>query len=118
MEAIESARPVREAPSRIAAEPATEPCFPVQFDVVTRAHSYRAAAISANALTFVGPDPLLPNWLAELTLAGDFEPLVMLANIKTCEAVNGEHVLTAQPFALAGPVKAHWMHLLEQARGA
>jgi hypothetical protein len=94
-----------------------EEAWPIAFDVTQAQSSFQARTISPNSFELVGKVPLLPNWLADMTLHVEPEAVQMLVNIKKCDPVgDGTYVIVAQPFALGGTVKQQWLGLIERAR--
>jgi len=111
------ATPLPPTTSKIAREPHVAEDWPVAFDVIKGTHPYRACKLAHDQLYFTGPAPLTPNWLVQLQLHIEREAIDMLANIASCERQpDGEYLIAARPFALAGPIKSAWLKLLESTR--
>jgi len=103
-------------PSNVAAERPADGLVPVAFEVTPeRKRRCRARAISSESLVLDGDDELLPNWLIELTLHCQPEPLTMLVNVRSCERTGARYAITVQPFALGGTAKLQWQHLVDAA---
>lgn len=120
MSAFEAASsPAREVKARSAvAKPVSGLVdgWPAEFVVTAKHDVYTAYALSPNAVAFRGTAPLMPNWLAQLTLGTDPE-LAMLANVKTCEPQpDGTYLMTAQPFGIDGKDKLIWFNLVQRTR--
>jgi hypothetical protein len=113
------AAPVAPTTSKIAREPAATDDWAVELDVIKGTQPYRAQRLSPDQITFIGAAPMTPNWLVQLQLHVGKETIDMLANSASCERQpSGEFLIAARPFALAGPIKAAWMKLLETTRPA
>ena len=95
-----------------------EPTWPIDLAVEMRAGKYaaHAHAMSPNAITFTGLESLPVNWLAELTIQCTSAPIVMLANVVSCDKTGGGFTITARPYALGGAVKAAWFGLIAATR--
>jgi HD-like signal output (HDOD) protein len=94
--------------------------WPVDFVVESRNQTvYRARAMTSSTLMFSSPVMLPPAWLAELTLRCSPDTITMLAHVKSCEVTIGsDHLVTAQPFGLAGQDREAWLRLIERTRPA
>jgi HD-like signal output (HDOD) protein len=94
--------------------------WPVDFFIESKTLiEYRACALTPSTIGFRAPSALQPAWLTELTLRCTPDTIMMLANVKTCEALpSGDFFVTAQPFGLAGEDKAAWLRLIERTRRA
>ncbi len=125
MESFEACMPEAGAhdaqPSKVIPEraPAGE-CWPVDFTVTCQgaAGSFRATTMSAGALELRSKASLTPGWLGCVTLECAPAPIVLLVSVKSCEVVAGEHMITLQPFGLAGAEKAAWLQLQQDSRRA
>ncbi len=119
MASFEAGSPAREVKAKtvVAKPPAgLVDGWPVGFVVTTKRDVYEACALSPNAVAFRGVVPLMPNWLAEMTL-GTEPDLSMLANVRTCDQQSdGTYLMTAQPFGLDGKDKAIWLNLIGRTR--
>jgi hypothetical protein len=94
-----------------------EEAWPIAFEVSVPKHdAYAAVTISPNTFEMVGKDALAPAWLVEVTLGCMPAPLVLLANVKTCEPCPEGHRVVLAPFALGGDLKKQWLALLDGAR--
>lgn len=92
--------------------------WPIEFVVTAKHDVYQACGMSPNGVAFRGTAPLVPNWLAQMTLGTDPE-LAMLANVKTCTPkADGTYLMTAQPFGLDGKDKQIWLNLIARTRPA
>lgn len=79
--------------------------------------SYRACALSGNAIGFTSPAALQTGWLCDLHLEAPPEQVTMLANVMSCEAVGtGSFLVIAQPFGLGGDNKTAWLQLVTRTR--
>jgi len=94
--------------------------WPVDFPIESKSHAeYRACALAPSMLAFRSPALLQPAWLAEVTLRCDPDVIAMLVNVKSCEPqTDGEFLVTAQPFGLAGDDKNAWLRLIARTRNA
>lgn len=93
--------------------------WPVDFAIDAKGSEYRACALAPSMLAFKSAAMLPPAWLAEVTLRCVPDTIPMLVNVKSCEAMpNGQFLVTAQPFGLAGEDKAAWLRLLGRTRQA
>jgi HD-like signal output (HDOD) protein len=111
------ATPIAPTTSKIAREPAAADDWAVGLDVIKGTTPYRACRLSPDQITFTGAVPMTPNWLVQLQLHIEKEAVDMLANIASCERQpTGEYQIAARPFALAGPIKAAWLKLLDSTR--
>jgi len=111
----------RDAVSSIARQTGTiEGCWPADFAIESKTGAqYRACAVAPGMFAFRGPAALQPAWIAELTLHCPPDTITMLAHIKSCEKTStGDHLVTAQPFGLAGEEKGAWLRLVGRTRQA
>ena len=109
------------APSKVVAEPApVSESWPVDFGVTLQNAPgvFRAVAMSAGTLQLRSKATVTPNWLTCVTLECQPAPLVLLVNVKSCEAVGGDQLITLQPFGLAGAEKDAWLELASDTRRA
>jgi hypothetical protein len=113
--------PQREVTSAIA--PMGNPIedgWPVDFFIESKSLiEYRACALTPSTIGFRAPSALQPAWLTELKLRCAPDTIMMLANVRSCDALpGGQFFVTAQPFGLAGDDKAAWLRLIERTRRA
>src|SRR5580704_7925971 len=109
--------PVAAAASKVEPHKRDEEAWPVAFDVAYQSSMLHARTISPSTFELVGKSPMSPNWLADVTLHCQPEPLQMLVNVKSCEPTgDGSFAIVMQPFALGGPTKQRWAALVDSAR--
>lgn len=90
--------------------------WPVDFPIDTQnGLQLKATALTEQTIAMRSKVALQPAWLAEITLRCT-PPITMLAHVKTCEAVAGGFLVTAQPFGLAGDDKDAWQRLIARTR--
>jgi HD-like signal output (HDOD) protein len=94
--------------------------WPVDFAIDSRTGaSYRACALAPTTLSFRSPAKLQLAWLVDLTLHCPPDTITMLANVKSCQLrPEGDYLVTAQPFGLAGDDKEAWLRLVDATRPA
>lgn len=93
--------------------------WPLDLAVTLRAKhgDARAVWLTPTALVLRAPTALAINWLTSLQLGDGPDGFELLANVVGCAAdPTGGFLVTAQPFALDGPVKVAWLELINQAR--
>jgi len=97
-----------------------EASWPVDLVVESRMRvEYRVCALAPTALAFRSPTMLQPAWLTELTLRCPPDTIKMLVHVKSCQVQpDGGHVVTAQPFGLAGDDELAWRRLIARTQPA
>ncbi|MCX5745346.1 MAG: HDOD domain-containing protein [Proteobacteria bacterium] len=107
-------------PSPIVHTAVIECSWPVDFAISgDDGQTHRACSVGPNVVAFHSAEPYQTGWLSELTLHADADELVMLANIKSCEAVaRNSWLVTARPFGLGGAGNATWLRIVARTRSA
>jgi hypothetical protein len=107
-------------PSAVVSMLPPEDGWPVDFEITVKRERLRVTTIWPDRFAMRGAQPLQPNWLADVVMHTELAPIAFLANVRTCtkDEATGDYIAIAQPYALGGPQKEQWLHLLEAARAA
>jgi hypothetical protein len=114
--AVYEAPIARQPASPIEPEPAAlAGGWPIDVELTGANRSYRAVAISRDAIALRSPVELAPAWLIQLAIGAPPDTISMLANVKRCQPdANGGFLVVAQPFGLDGDDALGWQRLLER----
>jgi HD-like signal output (HDOD) protein len=118
MASFEAYLPLAAAPAAIAPVARVDG-WPLDLAVtlLTKRGDARAVWLTPTVLVIHAPIALAINWLTSLHLGDGADGFELLANVVGCAAdPTGGFLVTAQPFALDGPIKVAWLELINQAR--